>query len=78
MVAYAEITPIFGANNDFKTLKQINMKQLIIFLAVLTTWYLLFSLIIFNLNASQWHWTARLLCTLGILATNHSWQSKSK
>ena len=78
MVAYAEIMPIFGANNDFKTLKQINMKQLTIFLATLITWYLLFSLIIFNLNASQWHWTARLLCTLGILATNHSWQSKNK
>jgi hypothetical protein len=70
--------PIFGANNDFKTLKQINMKQLTIFLATLITWYLLFSLIIFNLNAAQWHWTARLLCTLGVLATNHNWQSRSK
>ena len=78
MVAYAEIIPIFGANNDFKTLKQINMKQLAIFLTALIMWYLLFSLITFNLNPAHWHWVARLLCTLGVLITNDNWQHRHK
>lgn len=78
IMAYVEIIPTFGANNDFKTLKQINMRQLAILLTALIMWYLIFSLIIFDLNPSHWHWLARLLCTLGILGTNNNWQHRYK
>lgn len=78
ITAYVEIIAIFGANNVFKTLKQINMKQLAILLTALIVWYLLFSLVVFDLNPAHWHWLARLLCTLGVLVTNNSWQHKHK
>lgn len=54
------------------------MKQLAIFLTALIVWYLIFSLIAFNLNPAHWHWVARLLCTLGILGTNDNWQHRYK
>tara|TARA_R110000868_G_scaffold143881_1_gene362606 strand:- start:756 stop:920 length:165 start_codon:yes stop_codon:yes gene_type:complete len=54
------------------------MKTVAIFLTALIMWYLVFSLVIFDLNPAHWHWVARLLCTLGVLGTNDNWQKRYK